>query len=40
MARHRARKRFATLFHEHLRETVRDEQAFEELCERLEGYLP
>jgi len=38
--RHRARKRFATLFHEHLRETVRDEQAFEELCERLEAFLP
>ncbi len=38
--RHRARKRFAALFHEHLRETVRDEQAFEELCERLQGYLP
>ena len=38
--RHRARKRFATLFHEHLRETVRDDQSFEELCERLEAFLP
>jgi DNA-directed RNA polymerase specialized sigma24 family protein len=38
--RHRARKRFALLFHERLRESVRDDEAFEELCQRLEGYLP
>ena len=38
--RHRARKRFAALFHEHLRETVRDEEAFEDLCLRLEAFLP
>lgn len=38
--RHRARKRFGALFHEHLRESVRDDEAFEELCVRLEGYLP
>ena len=38
--RHRARKRFGLLFHEHLRESVRDEASFDELCERLEGYLP
>ena len=38
--RHRARKRFAVLFHEHLRESVRDDEAFDELCDRLESYLP
>ena len=38
--RHRARKRFGTLFHEHLRQTVLDDDAFEELCDRLERYLP
>lgn len=38
--RHRARKRFGVLFHEHLREGVRDEEAFDELCERLSTYLP
>ncbi len=38
--RHRARKRFGTLFHEQLRQTVLDDEAFEELCTRLEAYLP
>jgi DNA-directed RNA polymerase specialized sigma24 family protein len=38
--RHRARKRFGTLFHEQLRQTVLDDEAFEELCQRLESYLP
>ncbi len=38
--RHRARKRFGALFHEHLRQTVLDDDAFEELCVRLESYLP
>ena len=38
--RHRARRRFAVLFHEHLRESVRDDEAFDELCERLTLYLP
>lgn len=38
--RHRARKRFGTLFHEQLRQTVLDDEAFEELCGRLEAYLP
>lgn len=38
--RHRARRRFALLFHEHLRESVRDDEAFDELCKRLESYLP
>ncbi len=38
--RHRARKRFGTLFHEQLRETVLDDEAFEDLCGRLEAYLP
>jgi DNA-directed RNA polymerase specialized sigma24 family protein len=38
--RHRARRRFALLFHEELRRTVRDEEAFEELCRRLEPLLP
>jgi RNA polymerase sigma factor (sigma-70 family) len=38
--RHRARKRFGVLFHERLRETVRDEEAFEALCKDLEPYLP
>ncbi|MDA1196285.1 MAG: hypothetical protein O2894_14040 [Planctomycetota bacterium] len=38
--RHRARKRFAVLFHEQLRQTVVDERAFDELCSRLESYLP
>ena len=38
--RHRARKRFSVLFHEQLRQTVLDEEAFEDLCQRLESYLP
>ena len=38
--RHRARKRFSVLFHEQLRQTVLDEEAFEDLCQRLEAYLP
>lgn len=38
--RHRARKRFSVLFHEQLRQTVLDESAFEDLCQRLESYLP
>lgn len=38
--RHRARKRFGTLFHEQLRQTVLDDEAFEDLCQRLESYLP
>lgn len=38
--RHRARRRFALLFHEELRATVRDDEAFEELCVRLDPYLP
>lgn len=38
--RHRARKRFSTLFHEQLRQTVQDDEAFDELCERLESVLP
>jgi hypothetical protein len=38
--RHRARRRLAALFHEELRETVRDEEAFESLCRSLEPYLP
>jgi len=38
--RHRARKRFSTLFHEQLRQTVQDDDAFDELCERLESVLP
>lgn len=38
--RHRARKRFGVLFHEQLRQTVLDEEAFEDLCQRLESYLP
>jgi len=38
--RHRARKRFATLFHEELRQTVVDDEAFDELCQRLQPYLP
>ena len=38
--RHRARKRFASLFHEHLRDTVTDEYAFQDLCARLAPYFP
>ena len=38
--RHRARRRFAVLLHEHLRQSVRDEEAFAALCERLTPYLP
>jgi len=38
--RHRARRRFAVLLHEHLRQTVRDEEAFAILCARLEPHLP
>ena len=38
--RHRARRRFALLVHEHLRQSVVDEEAFEALCERLDAYLP
>lgn len=38
--RHRARRRFAVLFHEQLRTTVRDDEAFEELCRDLAPYLP
>jgi DNA-directed RNA polymerase specialized sigma24 family protein len=38
--RHRARRRFSVLLHECLRETVRDDAAFEDLCARLEAYLP
>ena len=40
MLRHRARKRLAHLFYEALRETVRDDEAFEELCRRLDPMLP
>ncbi len=38
--RHRARQRFAVLFHEQLRATVRDDDAFESLCRDLAPYLP
>ena len=38
--RHRARKRFATLFHERLRETVRDDGDYAALLEDLGPYLP
>lgn len=38
--RHRARKRFSVLFHEALRETVRDEDDFEALLKDLAPYLP
>lgn len=38
--RHRARRRFALLFHAELRATVRDEEAFEDLCRELAPYLP
>ena len=38
--RYRARRRFALLFYEELRLSVRDELAYEELCHRLEPHLP
>lgn len=38
--RHRARRRFAVLLHEHLRQSVRDDEAFADLCARLEAHLP
>jgi DNA-directed RNA polymerase specialized sigma24 family protein len=38
--RHRARRRFAALFHDELRETVRDDEAFADLARRLEPHLP
>lgn len=38
--RHRARRRFGVLFHEQLRQTVRDDEAFDDLCRELAPYLP
>ncbi len=38
--RHRARKRFALLFYEELRLTVRDDEAYAALGQRLAPYLP
>ncbi len=38
--RHRARRRFALLFYEELRLSVRDDEAYEDLCSRLEPHLP
>ena len=38
--KYRARKRFATVFNDELRTTVKDDEAFEELFKRLEVYLP
>jgi hypothetical protein len=36
----RARRRFALLFYEELRRSVRDEEAYEDICRHLEPYLP
>jgi len=38
--RHRARRRFAILLFDRLRETVRDAEDYEALCRRLAPYLP
>jgi DNA-directed RNA polymerase specialized sigma24 family protein len=40
LLRHRARRRFAVLFTEELRATVRDDESFDELLARLEPLLP
>lgn len=40
LLRHRARRRFAVLFAEELRSTVRDDSAFDDLLARLEAHLP
>ena len=34
------RRPFALLFHVELRATVRDEEAFDDLCRRVEPFLP
>jgi DNA-directed RNA polymerase specialized sigma24 family protein len=38
--KHRATRRFGILLYEELRMTVRDEDAFQTLCQRLEPFLP
>ena len=38
--RHRARRRFAALFADELRATVRDDEAFGDLLQRLDAYVP
>ena len=40
LLRHRARRRFAALFADELRATVREDDAFADLLQRLEAHLP